>query len=224
MLNPCTSKHMKSNQLLIFDLDDTIFETKSIGQHHIESILENFKNSISSTFKIEEVNLIVSDLWKYPFDHVSEKYNLKDSIRRQFSKAINELNYKFEINPFIDFEVVRKIQTRKVLVTTGFKKLQLAKIEALSLEDVFEEIHIDEIDSTNRIYKKGIFEHLINSKNKEFQDFIIIGDNPESEIKAGYELGLTTVQVAKFGQSQTAYADYYIHNFNDLIQILEERA
>ena len=214
---------MKSNHLLIFDLDDTIFETKSIGQHHVESILENFRISISSAFKTEEINLIISDLWKYPFDHVANKYHLHDSIKRQFSNSINKLDYELEIEAFSDFELVRNIDTRKVLVTTGFKKLQLAKISALNLEDVFEEIHIDEIDDTNRIHKKGIFKYLMNSKGKERRNFIVVGDNPESEIKAGNELGLTTVQVAKLGQPKSAHANYYIRNFQDLIQILEER-
>ncbi|MGD1957263.1 MAG: HAD hydrolase-like protein [Fulvivirga sp.] len=69
-----------------------------------------------------------------------------------------------------------------------------------------------------------MFEQLINSKDKELLDLIVIGDNPESEIKAANELGLTTVQVAKLGQPKSSYANYYIQNFQDLIQILEERA
>lgn len=212
---------MHSNPLLIFDLDDTIFETKSIGQHHVASALDSFKTSISSIFKTEEVALIMSDLWKYPFDYVSQKHHLNDVVRKQFSDSINRLEYDLDIEVFSDFELVRNIDTKKVLVTTGFKKLQLAKISALNLADVFDEIHIDEIDSTNRIYKKGIFEHLINSENKDLKDFIVIGDNPESEIKAGHELGLTTVQVAKFDQPHSPYANFYIQDFQDLVEILE---
>ena len=214
---------MKNNHILIFDLDDTIFETKSISQKHVAPILEKFKISITSVFNTEEVNLIMSDLWKYPFDYVSEKYNLNDSVKQQFTNSINCLDYKLEISTFSDFEIVRNIQNSKMLVTTGFKKLQLAKISALNIEDEFEEIHIDEIDSTNRIHKKGIFQNLINTKNRKPADFIVIGDNPQSEIKAGHEIGSITVQVAKFSQPKSSYADYYIQDFQDLIQILEER-
>lgn len=195
-----------------------------MGQLPVESILSKFKASIRSAFKMEEVDLIVSDLWKYPFDYVSEKYNLNDSIKQQFSNSINELDYQLEIAPFSDYELVRNYAVRKVLVTTGFKKLQLAKISALNLENEFEEIHIDEIDDTHRLYKKGIFERLVNSINKDLRDFLVIGDNPESEIKAGNELGLTTVQVAKFGQPKSSHAHYYIQHYQELIQILEERA
>ena len=211
---------MESSQLLIFDLDDTIFETRSIGQHHVASILDTFKASISSCFRTDEVDLIISDLWKYPFDHVSEKYNLDNPIKKQFSNSINGLEYKLELKAFGDFELVRNIETKKILVTTGFKKLQLAKISALKLQDVFEEIYIDEIDSTDRIHKKGIFEQLVNSYEEEQFNYFVIGDNPQSELKAGYELGLTTVQVAKFSQPRSPYATYYIENFRDLVQIL----
>lgn len=212
---------MKNSKLLIFDLDDTIFETRSIAQQHVAPILDDFKVHISKSFGIEKIDMIISDLWKYPFDHVSEKYNLDNSIQKQFSNSINSNEYSLEIETFSDFEHIRKIKTDKVLVTTGFKKLQLAKISALKLEDVFEEIHIDEIDSPERIHKKGIFKQLIKSRKLEgLQNFIVIGDNPNSELKAGFELGLTTIQVAKHNQPKSSYANHYIKDFEDLSPIL----
>lgn len=213
---------MKSEPLLIFDLDDTIFETKSISKHHVESILNDFKKNIRPIFEMEEIDRIIADLWKYPFDYIAETYHLSDEIKQQFSNSINSQEYHLDIDAFSDFELVRNLPISKVLVTTGFKKLQLAKISALNLDDVFEEIHIDEIDSLTRVRKKDIFEHLMHSKKRELRDFIVIGDNPESEIKAGNELGLTTVQVAKLGQPRSSYANHYIQHFQDLIQLLEE--
>lgn len=212
---------MKNNQLLIFDLDDTIFETRSIAQRHVAPILDDFKAHISSSFETEKIDLIISDLWKYPFDYVSKKYNLDSAIQKQFVNSINSTEYNLEIETFDDFEQVRKIEAYKVIVTTGFKKLQLAKISALQLEDEFEEIHIDEIDSSERIHKKGIFEQLIKSRiSVELQNFFVIGDNPNSELKAGFELGLTTIQVAKYNQPKSSYANHYIQTFEDLSPIL----
>lgn len=213
---------MKKDSLLVFDLDDTIFETKSIDKKHVAPILDKFEDSIKPLFKADEVSSIISDLWKYPFDHVSEKYGLGYLVKRQFSDSINSLNYELEINPFDDFELIQNIEISKVLVTTGFKKLQLAKIDALNLEESFEEIYIDEIDASQRIYKRGIFQNLIDSREIERSKIIVIGDNPNSEIKAGHELGLKTVQVAKFGQPKSSYADHYIQNYQDLIPILEQ--
>ncbi len=211
---------MPSSPLLIFDLDDTIFETKTIGHHHVSSALNDFENNIKSFFSSEEVDRIMSDLWKYPFDHVANKYNLTEFIRRQFSNVINSLDYKLDIQVFSDFEIVRNIEAPKLLVTTGFKKLQLAKIDALKIEDVFNEIHVDEIDSVNRTGKRGIFEQVLSASQKDKMDFIVIGDNPESELKAGYDLGLNTVQVAKFDQPKSEYAKHYIKDFQELVEII----
>lgn len=212
---------MSSSPILIFDLDDTIFETRSISRHHVASILEGFQSNIEPYFKGEEISLIMADLWKYPFDRVAEKYNLNDSIKQQFSNAINSLDYQLQIETFSDFSLVRDLKLSKVLVTTGFRKLQIAKIDALDLQHVFQEVHIDEIDAPNRIYKKGIFERLIKTRGKAPQDFMVIGDNPESEIRAGRELELTTVQIAKFGQPKSPMANHYIENFQGLLDILD---
>ena len=101
-------------------------------------------------------------------------------------------------------------------MTTGFKPLQEAKIQALHLEEKFEQIHIDDILATDRIYKKGIFSKILSSAPYLPSDVYIIGDNPDSELKAGKELGCSTIQLAKFGQTKSVFADHYIHSYHDL--------
>ncbi|WP_462250673.1 HAD family hydrolase [Ekhidna sp.] len=211
-----------SSQILIFDLDDTIFETKSIGHHHVKEAVDSFKQTISTNRSSEEIDTIINDLWKYPFDHVSERHNLSESTRRQFSKSINNLEYNFNIKAFKDFDLIKDLNVRKILVTTGFKKLQHAKISALNLQPIFDEIFIDEIDALDRIHKKGIFKNLIENGQIALEHIIVIGDNPNSEIKAGHELGFTTVQIAKFGQPRSSFSSHYIRDYSELLDILNQ--
>ena len=211
---------MANNSLLIFDLDDTIFETKSISHHHVSSILESFRTKIEPIFPTDQVASIMADLWKYPYDYVASKYQLEDSTNHLFTQAINNKEYDLEIKPFDDYHLVKNLNISKVLVTTGFKKLQLAKIKALKIENDFNEIHVDAIDAKHRIHKSGIFKNLLQSTKRSPSDYFVIGDNPKSELKAGKELGFTTIQVAKFNQPKSSMADFYIAHFQELLEIL----
>ena len=147
--------------------------------------------------------------------------DLNDAVKAQFSQAIEAQEYTLAIAPFSDFELVKNLDIPKVLVTTGFQKLQQAKISALQLEKVFDEIHIDEIDDPERIFKKGIFERLHSRRDLAPHDYWVVGDNPESELKAGRELGFTTVQVAKLGQKKHALTDHCIAHYQELVALLE---
>ncbi len=210
---------MTQSTTLILDLDDTIFETKTITMDQVALIFEHFRSVTKNDYSPTEIEKIITDLWKVPFDVVSEKYQFTPEVNAKFSKAVEIQEYQFDIKPFQDFEHIQKLLVPKVLVTTGFRKLQLAKIEALGIESVFEQIHIDEVDSPTRIYKRGLFENLIEF-NSNSEKYYVIGDNPESELKAGKELGLTTIQVSKFGQEKSQYSDYFISDYKELGSII----
>ncbi|MEO9485041.1 MAG: HAD family hydrolase [Ekhidna sp.] len=209
--------------LLIFDLDDTIFETRSIGQHHVAPILDKFKITAERFYRPDKIELIISDLWQFPFDFVAKKYQFDDLLNEQFSTSINELEYELDIQTFNDFHHVENIVARKILVTTGFKKLQRAKIKALGIEQEFESIFFDEVNKQNRKHKKGIFTAILQSSNVKPENIFAIGDNPTSELKAGRELGIKTVQVAKFGQVRSEHSDYRITDFQELLPIVSNK-
>lgn len=209
------------SKLLIFDLDDTLFETKSLGKESIKPILDGFEAMLAEKYSKEITQQIIADLWKYPFDFVANRYKFNDHLSSEFARLINEHEYTFNIKTFDDFNVIQNLDYERVLVTTGFTKLQEAKIYHLGLEKEFSSIHIDNILDPNRVFKKGIFRSILLEKKINPKQVYIIGDNPNSELKAGFELGLNTIQIAKLGQKKSEYANYYISNFNELIAILE---
>lgn len=209
-------------RLLLFDLDDTLFKTRSIGVEHLEGIFSQFRRLAASDYSEDSLDAIEKDLWSLPFDQVATQHQFSTDLRMLWSTLINETKFTFNIRPFPDFEYIKAISCRKVLVTTGFKHLQEAKITALGIASEFEDVHIDEIDNENRIYKSGIFKKIVSESGLNPKDHIVIGDNPESELKAGSELGLMTVQMAKFGQPTSQYSDHYIRGFEELVTILND--
>ncbi|WP_298425108.1 HAD hydrolase-like protein [uncultured Kordia sp.] len=208
-------------KLLIFDLDDTLFETKSISKKSVKPIFDAFEPLLINKFGTVLTSQIVPELWKYPFDVVADKYNFDAHQNAEFARLINTHEYDLNIHPFEDFNVITSLPYEKILVTTGFSKLQHAKIHSLGIKEQFHEIYIDDILSPERIYKKGIFQRILMKRKRNSKLVYIIGDNPNSELKAGFELGLQTIQVSKFGQEKSRYAHYCISNFNDLLAILK---
>jgi len=209
------------DKLLIFDLDDTIFETKSINKKDVKPIFDAFESLLTKRYGEEQTQLIVPQLWQYPFDYVSKKYAFGAYLDTEFARLINAEDYVFAIKPFDDFKAVERLKCPKVLVTTGFYKLQNAKIDALGIKDLFKHIFIDDIFDEDRIFKKGIFKNILLEEKATPNSVYVIGDNPQSELKAGYELGLNVVQMAKFGQKKSEYANHYISNFLDLQLLLQ---
>lgn len=210
----------RMEKLLILDLDDTIFETRTIKKESVNSILMTFKSIVIKEYGNTLTNQIISDFWKFPFDFIAKKYQLDDLIKLELAKSINQANFEFNIQPYKDFDFFKSVKFEKILVTTGFEKLQRAKIKHLKIEKMFSEIYIDDILDPNRIFKKGIFAKILKTKKVSKAQIYIIGDNPESELKAGYELGLKTIQVSKLRQKKSEYANYMISDFNELIKII----
>ena len=208
------------NELLIFDLDDTLFETKSIEGKAVKPIFDKFKGILIKKFGRQLTEQILPDLWKYPFDFVAQKYKFDNHQNAEFARLVHAQEYNLNIQTFDDFSVVESLSQEKILVTTGFSKLQHAKIDSLGIKEQFSEIYIDDILSPKRIHKKGIFQKILLERKIDPTLVYIIGDNPNSELKAGFELGLQTVQVAKFEQERSIFAKYCISDFNELVAVL----
>jgi len=204
------------NRLLIFDMDDTIFETKSISPAKIQPILDSFRSEAIKDYEEAEVNMIIAALWRNPFDDVAAKYHFSEQIKTNFAKNIAATDFEFDIKPFEDYALTKNIPGSRYLVTTGFKKFQEAKIKALKLDFDPMKIFIDDILQPDRIGKIGLFKNIIAQENTPLDAIHVIGDNPNSELKAGFQLGLNTIQIAKFGQERSSYSKHYITGYDEL--------
>ena len=84
---------MKS--VLIFDLDDTLFETRSIVETHVAAILDRFRNELKTTQHASKIDAIISDVWKFPFDDVSSKYGFENEMLEKFAQAVNDQTLQY---------------------------------------------------------------------------------------------------------------------------------
>ena len=185
-------------------------------------MLSDFEEIATFYYGKDTAQQIISELNKNPFDVAVRKFNVEEKIRQEFAEKFGKRHLQMEIETFPDFEVIKTLKETKILVSEGFKEFQEAKIRSLNLEKLFSEIHISNTLFQGRPSKKHIFDLILKRTPLPPQNIFIIGDKSESELKAGRELGMRTVQVKKLDQEDSVYADFIISDFRKLLPILKK--
>jgi putative hydrolase of the HAD superfamily len=106
------------------------------------------------------------------------------------------------------------------LVTSGFKRLQDSKIDALGIRKWFTAVHVDAIDAAVPLGKEAIFRRILRDYALQPRDALVIGDNPDSELAAGARIGIRTVQTLRPGVVRSAAADHHITGLEELSALL----
>lgn len=203
---------------LILDLDNTIYAAGSIGHlvfKEISDLLEKHRHRIGP----ENLPAIKSDLTKKAFQKIAEEYGFGEELTAQGMAILRHKTYDYPIHAFSDYTLVKQLKLDKFLVTTGFTKLQQSKARMLDLESDFIEIIINDPEKTSQT-KKDVFAHLLQKHHYQPAEALVIGDDPESEIKAGRELGMPTLLYDPHGEYGDEVADHHINNYAQLAGIL----
>jgi len=200
---------------LILDLDNTIYPAESISAALFKSLyklMADYRDEISE----DDMQKARQDMSKQPFQKIAEKYDMPEELKEKGIQLLRELTYEGPIHAFEDYQFVKDIPVEKFLVTMGFTKMQQCKIDGLKLNQDFKETIVNDPDQTEDT-KKEVFQQLLEKYKYEPQEVVVIGDDPESEIKAGKELGLITVLYdAKYEFGDNSNADYKINSFEEL--------
>ncbi|MEO3407226.1 HAD family hydrolase [Mucilaginibacter sp. CAU 1740] len=196
---------------LILDLDNTIYPVSSIAGelfHELFSFLNEHIDDANLIYNIKE------DLKRIPYQKVADKHNFSESLKNKGLALLNNIEYNLPIQPFDDYTHIREAKITRFLVTTGFTKLQWSKVRMLDIEGDFEAIHIVD-PALSPLTKKDIFASILEKYNFKPEDVLIIGDDPESEIKAANELGIDTFLYDPKNKHPDAEAIYRSQNLKD---------
>ncbi|MDF2433147.1 MAG: hypothetical protein JWP44_2778 [Mucilaginibacter sp.] len=175
---------------LILDLDNTIYPVSSIAGHLFErlfSLLDEYAEDINYEALIHAKD----ELTRRPYHLVADKYNFSNELKNKGIGLLKELTYDFPMQPFDEYHYIKSIPLPKFLVTTGFSKLQRSKVKMLGIENDFQEIHIVDPEISKQT-KKDVFADIMERHGYYAGDVLVIGDDPESEIKSANELGIDT--------------------------------
>jgi putative hydrolase of the HAD superfamily len=206
---------------LILDLDETIFRTGSMDARIFSPFFEHLSKGLAVHFSKDETQRIINDLWLYTWDKVIEKHSIPLEIITPSISFLDGLHLDLDISPFPDYRFVKSMPHDKFLVTTSLTSLQNKKIDALGIRDDFKEIFINDTFITKK-NKEDVFRELIHKYALSVESTIVVGDNAESEIRAGNALGMITVQMVREGTRKGDNAHHHISDFSALSNILQK--
>lgn len=210
--------------IIVFDLDDTVYSSSSIEP---ESYIELF-DVIFRSLRTADVDIDLEEfkrnLLKLPLDQVFRKYHFEKKLLYQIKNEIENLKFDFKIEPYSDFFKVKDLDFIKILVTSGMTKIQKAKILALKIENIFDDVIVDDpFFLEDEVGKKDVFMRIVDYYNIDAKQVVVIGDNPSSELVAGLELGMTTVHFKPHKDGvECRFCDYCVSNFSDFVDLVHE--
>ncbi len=201
---------------IIFDLDNTLYAADSIGEALFSHLFTLIKDEGNHGHEIDDIK---RDILRKPFQQVAVKYNFSKTLTERATAHLKYLSYTGTAEVFQDYSFIQNLSVEKYLVTSGFMKLQLSKIDALGIENDFKEIHILDSTTTKKT-KRDTFEDILFRNKLNPENVLVVGDDLESEIKAAFELGIDAVlydyKSAFKGNSNV----YVITNYRKLIEYL----
>lgn len=175
-------------QNLILDLDNTIYQVKSIGDKLFTPLFDLLR---SDDYNLEEPVIIQAkeQIMRIPFQKVATMFNFPPALIDSAMEILRNLTYDEPMCYFENYSLIRELNTPKFLLTMGFKKLQESKIRSLKINNDFTEIFIVDPDNSGLV-KKDIMMHIMSKYHLSAAQLLVVGDDPESEIKAANELGI----------------------------------
>ena len=199
---------------LILDLDNTIYPVSSIGDKLFAPLFDLIKSDEHVSDQFEQIR---KEVMRRPFQLVANEFNFSKELTDKGTELLKNITYNGTIEPFDDYKLIRDLKIDKYLVTTGFKKMQQSKVEAMQLQTDFREIHIIDPSTSDKV-KKDLFTDIISRHHYNKADVLIVGDDLNSEIKAGKELGVDAVLYDKLNMYKEEKSVTRITDFAELIK------
>jgi putative hydrolase of the HAD superfamily len=206
---------MKAENLII-DLDNTIYSTYSIGEELFKPIFDLIEKDNEFNSNIENIK---KDIMRKPFQKVALEYNFSENLTKEGIEVLSSLDADLKMSVFDDYKYIKDLTCKKFLVTMGFFKMQEGKIKSLGISNDFDEIYIIDPQVSNKT-KKDVFLYIIEKYKLHKGDLVIVGDDPNSEIKAGIDLGIQTFLYDKLNLNSHRTDLNRIENFKQLLDYL----
>lgn len=200
---------------LIFDLDDTIYDTKSVVDQMYVELFALLKGKVT----VDVLERIREDILTTSFHVIADRYALDKGLKHDGLELCLNMDYDGPMVPFKDYGLTKGNSAERFLVTAGYTKLQKSKIRQLWIEKDFKEIFIPDPYTSDQT-KTDVFRDILNKYHYDPSQVLVIGDNPETEIAAGKELGIETYLYDYEGKFSPALADYYSRNYENFADII----
>tara|TARA_B110000977_G_C10955583_1_gene446435 strand:- start:442 stop:1077 length:636 start_codon:yes stop_codon:yes gene_type:complete len=198
---------------IIYDLDHTLFDSKTLDRVIFQPAFDTLKEfELITEYSFVKLK---DDFFSISLNTFIEKH-LNEKSKKRFIQSLRDINSLTKLETYSDGHIVEQLDTINYLVTSGLKEFQNKKIDALGIRGWFTEIYIDDPIDSKWKDKEEIMRLILNKHNYDISDLLVVGDNPESEIKAGNNIGIETIQILREGIKPSETATYSIKKLDEL--------
>jgi 2-haloacid dehalogenase len=225
--------------VLIFDLDDTLFDFGETEKHALSNSFHAFDlpngltdyrasyNEISKGLwnDLEQGNMTLTELKVERFKRLFLQHGLT-VIPEVFGQTyLDNLSKEVHMIDGVQDMVINLSNCRLVILTNGFQDVQNARIARSTLSHIFEAIITSE-ESGFQKPQVEIFEYAFRKlgiSNK--QNVLMIGDSLSSDIQGGNNFGIDTCWFNPNRKENvtTIKPTYEIADYKELVQIVNQK-
>jgi putative hydrolase of the HAD superfamily len=207
---------------IIFDLDHCLMSPHEMGAGMLDPVDQAVNEASAGRLAQDVLQDASADWMTGSFESVARKHGFPEDVTAAARAAFSRLEVAVPLRGYADLPVLARLPVRRYLVTTGFQRLQRSKIRALGIEKLCDGVYIDAIDRPGRTGKKAIFAGILGSEGFGTHEVLVVGDSAESEIAAGNELGLATVQILREGVERSSAARHHVEDLEELERLLAD--
>lgn len=205
---------------VIFDLDNCLMPASEVDAGLFAPAFEAIAAANDGSVAAEAMQKAFADIWLHAYDWVARQYCFTPAMFAAGWAEFARAEVTRPLKGYADLSGLETIPAERFLVTSGFRRLQESKIRALGISHLFKGIYIDAIDEPDRKGKRAIFQDIVERNQYGLHEALVVGDNPASEIQAGNELGLGTIQILRPGISRSPKAKHHIESLLELPALL----
>lgn len=206
---------------IIFDLDNCLAAADAMGRDFLEPMFAAIRRANRGRVSDAALENAFEDCWRLPLDTVAKKYGFSAEMLDAGWQVGQRLTVRGPMNGYADLPELAHLPAKLFIVTAGFRRMQESKIDALGFRAMFAGVYIDAIDEPGHKGKRELFREILEQHWLDPGTVLVVGDNPDSEIDAGNQLGMSTAQILRPGITRGTNATHYIHGLNELRRILD---
>lgn len=224
--------------VLIFDLDDTLFDFGETEKHALDHSFRafSFPNGLTeyrASYKeiskglwldLEQGRISLSELKVERFKRLFLQHELSLSPEDFGQTYIENLSREVHMIDGVQDMLTNLSNCRLVLLTNGFQYVQHARIALSPLHQTFEVIVTSE-ESGYQKPQAEIFEYVFEKLGiSEKQNVLMIGDSLTSDIQGGNNFGIDTCWFNPYNKENltSIKPTYEISNYEELEQIVRQ--
>jgi putative hydrolase of the HAD superfamily len=210
-------------RVAVFDLDNTLYDATTMPDEVLAPAIAAVRraNAGPGGIPADVLEAAIQSARRLGFLQVAERHGLPASLRAAWRAAYQHLAVTTRLSTYPDvLPCLEALELTRVLLTTGFRRMQESKIAALDIAHLFHAIYIDALDRGAGPGKQRLLQEMIETYDCRAREVLVIGDSAENEIAAGNALEAITVQILRPGIVFSDTAQYHLTTLAELPRLL----